>query len=123
MNNSGYKCFQDFEPVVLRKTQQKSKINEKSKSNIHINDKKSIETDELPPPKAVYSFEQLNEIKNVRELCELTQEQASAKIGSVPKDFFNKIESNRIPFNQITYNTIIRTLNRILKNKNKQTTK
>uniref|UniRef100_A0A6C0CF30 Uncharacterized protein n=1 Tax=viral metagenome TaxID=1070528 RepID=A0A6C0CF30_9ZZZZ len=120
-NDGGFKRFQDFEPVTLTKKKTNNSVaNEKSKSNIHLVNKTAIDNEELPKI-IYYTTDQLNQIKNLRELCDLNQEQASMIFGgSVKKDFFNKIESNKLKFDQTTFNTIIRTLNNYLKNKNRK---
>jgi len=119
MNSGGFKSFQDFEPVVLNKKKPvTSAANLQSKSNIHIDNKIAVDKEELPKT-VYYTIEQLNHIKELRALTGLNQEEASMKIGGVGKDFFNKIEANKLQFNQKTYNTIVSTLNRCLKTKMK----
>jgi len=112
-NDSFFKRFQDFEPVVLRKkTTSTSYSNQKSKSNIHINTKSSLDNDNDIVPIPKYTSEQINKIKEGRNALNLTQEQLTRKINSsLPKDFINKIESGVTPFNQQTYKTILRNLN------------
>jgi hypothetical protein len=119
MDNSGFKSFQDLKPVVLIKRKPvNSAANQKSKSNIHIDNKKDLDNEEIPKT-VYYTNEQLNHIKDLRVLAGLNQEEASMKIGGVGKDFFNKIEANKLQFNQRTYNSIVSILNRILKTKMK----
>jgi len=118
-NDGGFQSFQDFKTVTLTKKKANNTIaNQQSKSHIHVDNKIAIDREELPKI-THYTTEQLNQIKNLRDLCGLNQEEASMKIGGVGKDFFNKIESNKLQFNQKTFNTIISTLNRALKSKNK----
>jgi DNA-binding XRE family transcriptional regulator len=117
MNSGGFKSFQDFEPVVFNKKKPiATAANLQSKSHIHIDNKNAIDKEELPKT-IYYTTEQLNHIKELRALTGLNQEEASMKIGGVGKDFFNKIEANKLQFNQKTYNTIVSTLNRSLKTK------
>lgn len=120
-NDGGFQKFQDFETVTLTKKKTYNTVaNQKSKSNIHVDNKIAIDNEELPKI-THYTTEQLNQIRTLRDLCELNQVEASMKIGgNVGKDFFNKIESNKLKFDQTTYNTIIRTLNNYLKNKNRK---
>ena len=107
-----YKNFQDFEPVVLKKTSQSSShSSQKSKTNIHINNKNNLDGDDIKPI-LKYSQEQIDKIKTARNALGLSQEQLSRKISSsLPKDFINKIEAGITPFNNKTYNTILRNLN------------
>lgn len=111
--NSGFKSFQDFEPVVLKKSSSLSSSHsaQKSKTNIHIDNKNNLDdNDIIPIPK--YSKEQIDIIKTGRNALGLTQEQLTKKINSsLPKDFINKIEAGISPFNNKTYNTILRNLN------------
>ena len=109
---SHFKNFQDFEPVVLKKTSQSiSHSTQKSKINIHINNKNNLEDNDISPI-IKYSQEQIDKIKTARNALGLSQEQLSRKISSsLPKDFINKIEAGITPFNNKTYNTILRNLN------------
>ena len=102
-----FKNFQDFEPVVFKKTNRTtSNSTEKSKTNIHINNKSNLDSDDITPiPK--YTQEQIDKIKTARNALGLSQEQLTKKISSsLPKDFINKIEAGIAPFNIKNYNTI-----------------
>ena len=110
---SHFKSFQDFEPVILKKSssQSISHSTQKSKTNIHINNNNNLDGDEIVSiPK--YTQEQIDKIKTARNALGLSQEQLTRKISStLPKDFINKIEAGITPFNNKTYNTILRNLN------------
>ena len=110
-NNSGFKNFQDFEPVVLRKTKTNNSYSaQKSNTNIHIDNKNKLNDDDIIPI-VKYSQEQIDIIRNARTALNLTQEQLTKKINSsLPKNFINEIESSKTPFNNKTYNTILRNL-------------
>jgi len=114
MDNKYWKDFQNLTPVVLTNHKNKPGISSQSKTNIHLDNKKSIDNEELPPINK-YTTEQLTQIKELRNLHNLSQEQLSLMIGggSLGKDFINRIEANKIQFNQKTFNTIINTLKRI----------
>lgn len=107
-----FKNFQDFEPVVLKKSNSTtSHSNQKSKTNIHINNHINLDNDDIIPI-VKYSPEQIDKIRSARNALGLTQEQLTRKINSsLPKDFINKIEAGITPFNNKTYNTILRNLN------------
>jgi len=110
-HNAYYKSFQDFEPVVLTKRNNNSSSNNnKSKSNIHINSKNNIDTDDIITiPK--YTTEQINTIRDARTAQNLTQKQLANKISStLADDFITNIENGKTSFNAKTYNTILRTL-------------
>ena len=109
---SHFKNFQDFQPVVLKKTTSTtSHSTQKSKTNIHINNKSNLDSDDIVPI-LKYTQEQIDTIKAGRNALGLSQEQLTKKISSaLPKDFINKIEAGIAPFNIKNYNTILRNLN------------
>jgi ribosome-binding protein aMBF1 (putative translation factor) len=114
MDDKYWKDFQNLKPVVLTNHKNKPGISSQSKTNIHLDNKKAIDNEELPQINK-YTTEQLTQIKELRNLHNLSQEQLSLMIGggSLGKDFINRIEANKIQFNQKTFNTIINTLKRI----------
>lgn len=117
MDDKYWKDFQNLKPVVLTNHKNKPGISCQSKTNIHLDNKKAIDNEELPQINK-YTTEQLTQIKELRNLHNLSQEQLSLMIGggSLGKDFINRIEANKIQFNQKTFNTIINTLKRIKTN-------
>jgi ribosome-binding protein aMBF1 (putative translation factor) len=117
MDDKYWKDFQNLKPVVLTNHKNKPGISSQSKTNIHLDNKKAIDNEELPQINK-YTTEQLTQIKELRNLHNLSQEQLSLMIGggSLGKDFINRIEANKIQFNQKTFNTIINTLKRIKTN-------
>jgi ribosome-binding protein aMBF1 (putative translation factor) len=113
-NNTQYKTYQDFEPVVLYKSKNKSSLtnsNSKSNSHIHIHNNNNIDTDDIVSiPK--YTFEQINIIKNARIALKLSQTELTKKISpTLPSNFISNIESGNATFHQRNYNTILRVLN------------
>jgi len=114
MDDKYWKDFQNLKPVFLTNHKNKPGISSQSKTNIHLYNKKAIDNEELPQINK-YTTEQLTQIKELRNLHNLSQEQLSLMIGggSLGKDFINRIEANKIQFNQKTFNTIINTLKRI----------
>ena len=104
-----WKSFQDFKPVVLTKNKQKANVDINAKTNIHI--KKVDDTDELPKV-LKYSQEQIDIIRNARTAKGLTQPQLSKLISpNIKSDFITNIENGKTPFDNRTYNTILRKLN------------
>jgi hypothetical protein len=64
-NNAGFKNFQDFEPVVLKKTKSTNSYStQKSNTNVHIDNKNNLDGDEIVPI-VKYSQEQID-IINVK---------------------------------------------------------
>ena len=110
-NNAGFKSFQDFEPVVLRKTKTNNSYStQKSNTNVHIDNKNNLDDDDIVPI-AKYTQEQIDIIRTARTALNLTQEQLTKKINSsLPSNFINEIESGRAKFNIKNYNTILRNL-------------
>jgi len=110
-NNAGFKNFQDFEPVVLKKTKSSNSYStQKSNTNVHIDNKNNLDDDDIVPI-TKYTQEQIDIIKKARSALNLTQEQLTKKINSsLPRNFINEIESGGAKFNNKTYNTILRNL-------------
>lgn len=106
-----WKSFQDFNPVVLRKSlSTNNNTNFKSKSNIHI--KNNINDDDELPKIAKYSHEQIAIIRDARIAKGLTQQQLTKLINStLDSNFITNIENGKTNFDNKTYNTILRTLN------------
>lgn len=96
--------FQDWEPVVLTKHKTKNFNNNKSKSNIHINNPK-IEDDNEAHRIIKYTQEQKDLIINARNSLGLTQKELAQKF-SLNENFIKNIENGKTPFNQQTFNKI-----------------
>jgi ribosome-binding protein aMBF1 (putative translation factor) len=104
-----WKSFQDFKPVVLRKSLS-TNSNSKSKSNIHI--KNEIKDDDELPKIAKYSHEQIGTIRDARIAKGLTQQQLTKLINPIlDSNFITNIENGKTNFDNKTYNTILRKLN------------
>lgn len=104
-----WKSFQDFTPVVLKKTSSTSSLsNTNSKSNIHI---KKPDDDELPTI-TKYSHDQIAIIRDARIAKGLSQQQLSKIISpTLDPNFISNIEAGKTNFDKTTYNTILRKLN------------
>ncbi len=101
-----WRNYQDFEPVVLTKTKSNNNhINNKSKTNIHIN-KPEINEDGDVIIK-YYTQEQRNIIISARNAKNLSRKELAAKISNTLNEkFIEDIENGKAQFHQKTFNKI-----------------
>jgi ribosome-binding protein aMBF1 (putative translation factor) len=102
--------YQNWEPVVLKKSNNKN-INFHHQNAEGTKQLKILLEDDIPKLQK-FSVEQLNYIKDLRRLKNISQKDLAKKC-NINASEINRLELGQMPLNMKFYNNLIRSLNSI----------